>query len=230
MPSQRNNGGFTLIELLVVIAVIAILAGLLLPVLSQAKRRDHGVKCLNNLRQLNMDCTAHLFADDGRRSVGAEFSDWYLEHWGLTNEASVCPSAPRPSANLALNSGNPPAIIRGSLNSAWALRGAGNPPLPQRWFVSSYARNLWLVGSPSPGGPPADFRNEGQIDQPSQTPVLADAVCEGVYPKATDLPARDLFLGTTQGMAGMTIPRHGSGVNPVPRDHSPEKLLPGSST
>lgn len=65
---RRGWGGFSLIELLVAISIIALMMGMLLPVLSSARERGRSAVCANNLRQVMLG--ALLFVEeDSRRSL-----------------------------------------------------------------------------------------------------------------------------------------------------------------
>ena len=63
LPSART--AFTLIELLVVIAIIAVLAGILLPVLGVMRDQGDSVKCARNLGQIGIAMSNYCNENDG---------------------------------------------------------------------------------------------------------------------------------------------------------------------
>lgn len=56
---------FTLVEILVVLAIIAVVAALIFPVLTSAKRSAKNITCISNLHQLGQSCEMYMADHDG---------------------------------------------------------------------------------------------------------------------------------------------------------------------
>ena len=73
---MKDNRAFTLIELLVVISIVALLMGILLPALQKARKQTLRMKCLANMRSMEIAHWMYMTDWDG------SFIDVGLGHGG----------------------------------------------------------------------------------------------------------------------------------------------------
>lgn len=110
-PATR--GLFTLIELLVVVGIIAILAGLLLPVLARARQKAMGTNCTNAVHQIGLGVQMYCH-DNGEKLpegavLGQGTSNLYLRSipaWNGPTGLGLAARYTDPSGRLFYQAGN----------------------------------------------------------------------------------------------------------------------------
>ena len=75
---QQELGAFTLVELLVVIGIIAILIGMLMPVVASVRERAKQIQCLSNLRNMGMAAMIHVNDHNGYLPIAG----WHFDPVG----------------------------------------------------------------------------------------------------------------------------------------------------
>ena len=226
-----NPNAFTLIELLVVIAVIALLMGILLPVLSRVRMQAKALACQGNLRQFGMGLYAYAAENDGeaphiwgedRGSASPGWEQVFL--LGVdSNEVLLCPRA----AKTRRDRGG-----RGSTFYAWKYEWRLYSSGSTRVIVGSYAWNA-AVGVPA-GYPVSEWpRSWRAVDvegaagipfifgcaQPYYDPEVASAPCTlGDPPNCEDSDDRSIDSRL------VCMNRHDGGINMCFLDSSVRKV------
>lgn len=191
-PSRsRKPAAFTLVELLVVIGIIAVLIGILLPVVNSARRQASDVACSANLRTLVQGLL--IYANENKGSLPYGF------YYNRQN----------------YNNGNPIGVEQGywwsSVINARLTKGSNNDGL---WTARTPLRNSWMTYNKAFKCPSVDSTNgNGMTDYQGHTVAMPHLPFE-INP-GSSFNTYWPFVGGAPGQTGEGTPGIGRQIKPA---------------
>ena len=155
---------FTLIELLVVIAIIAILAGMLLPALNNAREKGRAIDCTGRLKQTAM---ALLLYSENNESFLPMVNEEPFGYWYSAVATEVGYARDRQSFNHSDQGSS-----RGYQS---VLRCPSDPASDTGVYLPNYGINMRYSTMPSGGWTCLEARKVVKVEKPSSVMMVSDS-------------------------------------------------------
>jgi prepilin-type N-terminal cleavage/methylation domain-containing protein len=205
MLVKQREAAFTLIELLIVVAIIAALAGLLLPVLSNAREKARQSACLSNMKQIG-DALDIYVSDNDETYPGASMSvktasnsgndtripfEMQLMPYAKSDQIWTCPS----------DSAHRDAPISSTSPYGWWDKSYMSKLIPRSYGYIANINTVEASGQPDPNTGMSTYSRLGdgrgcvlsKIEEPSEIVVFAE-----IYATARGAKGA-CFVGTDNG-------------------------------
>ncbi|MBC8471808.1 MAG: prepilin-type N-terminal cleavage/methylation domain-containing protein [Planctomycetes bacterium] len=168
---MKGIRAFTLIELLVVISIIALLMGILLPSLQKARRTALRMKCMSNMRNMELAHWMYMMDWEGY------FIDVGLAHGGAHGKEDTA------WVNTLATYYKDKLLYRSPIDKSphWPVEEGGQgvpvPPSTDQFRRTSYGVNNYLTEV----APTKPYRNLSQVPRPSATVHFLIMAFEGPF-------------------------------------------------
>jgi prepilin-type N-terminal cleavage/methylation domain-containing protein len=206
---MKRRSAFTLVELLVVIAIIAVLMGILLPVLGRVRKQARKIVCMSSIRGFTLAFASYSVENDDR-IISLYFEDkgkfWSetLEDSYKSDDLRLCPMAKQVrAADTEFTHGNLGTSNYGGHDKSWYhIRESSEKT---KMYRGSYGTNGWIHEGLSQtwGFSVSNHWKKMSVRGAAQIPMMMDCTWVAGYPLDTEKPLSATEYASFEAIGGI---------------------------